>query len=146
MANEPKDDLRAPGLASDSAIHRLFGDDFASLRATAAAIDRVNELMRPALNAETIFSARRRKMIYDRIPVGHDIGYRCYDGDKHDAESAYEAGEFGDGLSENEAYVAWLHAMDDLEPAPPPRMRLIDGGGGVQPPEYADDYQDPDAD
>lgn len=35
--------------------------------------------------------------------------------------------------------------FDDYDEKPPPRMgRLVDGGGGVQPPEYVDDYRDPD--
>lgn len=92
-----------------------------------------------------VLPTRLRRMEFDRVPVGHDTGYRCYDGEKHDSESAFTSGEFGDGLTEDEAYVDWLRNVD---PEPRPRMgRLVDGGGGSQPPEYkAEPYRDPDED
>src|SRR5688572_12416985 len=54
---------RVPKEASDEAIHALFGDDFRAEKAMAAAIDRVNELMRPALNAETVMSGRTNDLL-----------------------------------------------------------------------------------
>jgi hypothetical protein len=75
---------------------------------------------------ERFLSARRRRMVYDRIPVGHNTGWRCYDGTKHDAESAFEAGEFGDGMSQDEAYCAWLREIDEPEPHATSAERELD--------------------
>jgi hypothetical protein len=93
-----------PELMSDTGIHRLeLWKDGAVL---------------PAEIPDRMLDARRRKMQFDRVPVGHDTGYRCFDSDKHDAESAFDSGEYGDGMTEDEAYVAWLCTVDEPEPAP----------------------------
>jgi hypothetical protein len=73
----------------------------------------------PTSIPELFFSSKnRRPMAFDRIPVGHSMGWRCYDLRKHDPESAFESGEFGDGLTQDEAYVAWLNTIDE-EPNDP---------------------------
>lgn len=98
-----------PKHASDDTINSLF--DYATqLMRTEA-----KHLLEQAPVPEQFLTAPRRHMVYDRIPVGHDTGYRCYDGTKHDSESAFTSGEFGDGLSENEAYVDWLRNVDEPE-------------------------------
>lgn len=137
-----------PENAPDSLIAKLCGDDLNIERAAAAAIDRVNELMKPATTIPELFfsgQTTRRNMAYDRVPVGHNTGYRCYNADKHDSESAFESGEYGDGLTKDQAYVAWLN---DSDPAPRPRLgTLVNGGSGVEPPEYAPYREtDPDVD
>ncbi len=89
-----------------------------------------------AINHELFYSTRmRREMQYDRVPVGHDIGYRCYNGRKHDADSAYESGEYGDGLTEDQAYVAWLQAVDE----PKPRAGRVVHSSPYEPPTIVDD-------
>jgi hypothetical protein len=87
--------------------------------------------------ANLFFSTKmRREMEYDRVPVGHDLGWRCYNGRKHDPESAFESGEYGDGLTQDQAYVAWLHAVDE----PQPRAGIpYAGNGNSEPYEYKDD-------
>jgi hypothetical protein len=104
------------------------------------------KLPEPTSVAELFFHTnKRRNMVFDEIPVGHDTGYRCYDGDKHDPESAYTSGEYGEGLTEDEAYVDWLQNCDREEA--PRRSRAIGLGRSDQPPDYVDDpYRDPDED
>jgi hypothetical protein len=102
-----------PTNAPDSLIKELFGDNEGVAKAAAAAMERLLNVMPGAPQApvaDLLFSVphKRRNMVYVPVPVGHDVGYRCWDGDKHDADSAFESGEYGDGMSENEAYVAWL--------------------------------------
>jgi len=106
-----------PNHMSDERIAKLFDDDFKVAEATAAMLDRVQAKAIPCNLPELFFhSPQRRKMVFDHVPVGHSIGYRCYDGDKHDAESAFESSEFGDGMSEDEAYVDWLRNVDEPKP------------------------------
>jgi hypothetical protein len=80
--------------------------------------------------------------VFDRVPVGHDVGYRCYDGDKHDSESAFRSGEYGDGLSEDEAYIDWLNNREDERP---PRAGRVVHSSPFEPLTSVDDYRDPDA-
>lgn len=145
--------MNTPNDASDEQIAKLFGDELKPLEAMAKAIDRVNELMRPALNAEMLMSGRANE-----LPVidlrGRDIRYECHGSFRGKAQWACwdaksydgDESEMGFGDSMEMALTDLMEKLDPPEPEPKPRMRLIDGGGGVQPPEYADDYQDPDAD
>ena len=112
---------------------KVFGHDLDLARATAAAMDRVNALMS---------TNQRRNMLFDPVPVGHDIGWRCYDGGKHDAESAFESGEYGDWLTQDEAYVAWL--VNRPEEAPVRASRVIHSSQ-FEPPTYSD-KREPDFD
>jgi hypothetical protein len=102
-------DMRAPKLVSETVINRLWDGDLEVAKAAAAQMDRILAKALPV--AELLFSVphKRRNMGYERVPVGHQDGYRCFDADKHsNAQEAFESGEYGDGMSENEAYVAWL--------------------------------------
>lgn len=96
-----------PMMTDEEKLERLFGGELKQAEAVQAAMNRLERIMHKPYAT--------RRMIYDRIPVGHDIGYRCYDAGKHDAESAFTSGEFGDGLSENEAYADWLRNIDEPE-------------------------------
>ena len=80
--------------------------------------------IKPAATVPELFfnTKARHRYVYDRVPVGHDTGYRCYDGSKHDADSAFQSGEYGDGLSENEAYA------DLMKDEVPPRTKTVDAG------------------
>jgi hypothetical protein len=77
----------------------------------------------------------RREMQYDRIPIGCDLGYRCYNDRKHDPDSAYQSGEYGDGLTQDQAYVAWLHAVDEVKP----RAGRVVHSSPYEPPTIVDD-------
>jgi hypothetical protein len=91
----------------------------------------------PTSVAELLFHTnKRRKMQFDRIPVGHDTGYRCFDPSKHDSESAFQSGEFGDGMTEDEAYVAWLCCID--EPEPEPKAGYVVHSSPFEPPTVID--------
>jgi hypothetical protein len=127
-----------PDDMNDTGIHRLFGDDLKQAEALNAALQHLERVMFEKPNvAELFFSTnKRRDMQYDEIPVGTDMGFRCFDASKHDAESAFQAGEFGDGLTEEQAYVEWLHNTEEL---PPRRSRLIGLGHPEQPPESIPD-------
>jgi hypothetical protein len=142
-----------PTNAPDSLIKELFGDNEGVAKAAAAAMERLLNVMPGAPQApvaELLFSVphKRRNMGYERVPVGHQDGYRCFDADKHsNAQEAFESGEYGDGMSENEAYVAWLRNEIDSEPAPRTFGRIVNGGGGTQPDETEEiPYRDPDED
>lgn len=132
----------SPADMSDTGIHRLFDDELKPALAIKAALDRLEKVMHeppePTNVAELMFhTSKRRRLAFDRVPVGHDLGYRCYDGDKHDPESAHSSGEYGDGLTEDQAYAAWLHALDDCD-LPRPRGRITNLGNPEAPPEWLD--------
>lgn len=119
-----------------SQTDRLFGDT-KRLEYDAAVLKRVEEVMHkppaPTNVAELFFSTnRRRSMVFDPIPVGHDTGYRCYDGVKHSADSAFDSGEYGDGLTEDEAYAQWIKYIDE----PKPRAGMIVNSSPTDPPEF----------
>lgn len=81
---------------------------------------------------------KRRGLEFDRVPVGHSLGYRCYDSGKHEsADAAFQAGEYGDGLTEDQSYVDYLHALDDLEEKPRPGM--VVHSSPFEPPEMISD-------
>jgi hypothetical protein len=82
-----------------------------------------------------VMPVKLRNMVYDRIPVGHDLGYRCYDGDKHDPDSAYQSGEYGDGLTEDQAYADWLQNVDEVKP----RAGRVIHSSPFEPPTVIDD-------
>lgn len=126
MFNTPKD-------APDSFIRKLSEDE-ADVVAKAYLAEHLERAL-TIINPETIFSAPRRRMEFDRVPVGHDIGYRCYDAGKHDADSAFQSGEYGDGLSENEAYADWLR--QDAENNPKPRPSKVIHTSRFEPDDYA---------
>ena len=84
----------------------------------------IHALTEIATVPELFFSTKaRHRYVYDRVPVGHDVGYRCYDGSKHDSDSAFQSGEYGDGMSENEAYADLMK-----DEAPPIRTKDQDCG------------------
>lgn len=120
-----------PENAPDSMIAKMFDDEMKRVEQFAKILDRV-----APLNPETIFSAPRRRMEFDRVPVGHDTGYRCYDGSKHsNAQEAFESGEYGDGLSQDEAYADWLR--QDAENNPKPRPSKVIHTSRFEPDDYA---------
>jgi hypothetical protein len=128
-------------MSEDEKMEKLFGHELDAERATAAAMDRLAEIMhkppQPSTVAELLFHTnKRRKMQFDRIPVGHDVGYRCFDSTKHDSESAFMSGEFGDGLTEDEAYMAWLCNRDE-KPLTPKAGYIVESSP-FQPPEVRD--------
>jgi hypothetical protein len=82
-----------------------------------------------------LFSAKIRNMQYDRIPIGCDLGYRCYDGDKHDPDSAFQSGEIGDGLTKDQAYADWLGNVDEIKP----RAGRVIHSSPYEPPTVIDD-------
>lgn len=173
MATNPKDDMRTAATASEDAIHALFGDDFRAARAAAAAIDRVNELMRPGLNAETLANGRvndllttkkrHRPDIYECVSCGTQFQQdvecpSCGSADMRLFMRAPPAGSFPG--SDKEAWLTeqdpdWRERFGDVEraldfyqpdPTPAPRMRLVNGGGGVEPAEFEPaPYRDPDS-
>lgn len=60
--------------------------------------------------AELFFhTKKRRKLVFERVPVGHDLGWRCYDADKYDG---VENTTCGYGLTEDQAYVDYLENED----------------------------------
>jgi hypothetical protein len=124
-----------------SKLNRLLGID-ADL-APIEAVKRITETP-VSLNHELFYSTRmRREMQYDRIPIGCDLGYRCYNSRKHDPDSAYQSGEYGDGITEDEAYADWLRNVD----VQPPRIGVpYAGNGNSEPYEYKDDPVDFDYD
>lgn len=129
---------------TDEKIAKLFDDELKPARAMAAALTRLESVMHTP--AELFFHTnKRRNMEYDRVPVGHDTGYRCYDGSKHDSESAFESGEYGDGMTEDEAYVDWLRNVD--EATQKTRAGFVVHSSPFEPPTIVDDiYRDPDED
>jgi hypothetical protein len=89
------------------------------------------------VNLPEIGTSKRRDMVFDLVPVGHDMGYRCFDGGKHDSESAFDSGEFGDGKTQDEAYMAWLCCVDEAEPKP--RAGRVIHSSQFEAPTYIDD-------
>lgn len=118
--------MKTPEHCSDDTINALVEKELLPVRAFATAMDAVDKLL----------TAPRRRMEYDRVPVGHDIGYRCYDGSKHDPDSAFQSGEYGDGLSENEAYSAWLRQDAENNPKPRPTRKIYSSGAREEPDDY----------
>lgn len=147
-----------PDNASDSLIARLFGDDLKAAEATAKATHRIGELMRPALNPETLANGRSNEIDLRRRYDIQTEYHGSFRGKHH--WSAIDANSYtgpdpdggvgsciGTGESDKEAKLDLLDKIAAAEEKPKPRMgRLVDGGGGVEPPEYKDDYRDPDQD
>jgi hypothetical protein len=122
--------MNTPKHATDEQIATLFDDMLKPAIATNEALKGIEATI------TSFFSAKSRKMQYDRIPIGHDLGYRCYDGVKHDPDSAYQSGEYGDGLTEDEAYADWRRNVDDAQT---PRAGIpYAGNGNSEPYEYKD--------
>jgi hypothetical protein len=149
-----------PDQASDSMITKmteLFGNDLKLAEATAKAMDRVQEAMRPALNPETLANGRSNEIDLRRKYDIQTEYHGSFRGKHH--WSAIDANSYtgpdpdsgvgscvGAGESDKEAKLDLLDKIAAAEEKPKPRMgRLVDGGSGVQPPEYKDEpYRDPD--
>jgi hypothetical protein len=122
--------MNTPKQATDEQIAHLFDDELKPAIALNEALKRVEAAI------DGFYSTKmRREMQYDRIPIGCDIGYRCYNGRKHDPDSAYQSGEYGDGLTQDQAYVAWLHAVDEVKP----RAGRVVHSSPYEPPTIVDD-------
>jgi hypothetical protein len=122
--------MNTPKQATDDQIAKLFDDELRPAIALNEALKRVEAAI------DGFYSTKiRREMEYDRIPIGCDLGYRCYNGRKHDPDSAYQSGEYGDGLTQDQAYVAWLQAVDE----PKPRAGRAVNYSSSQPHEVIDD-------
>src|SRR5688572_15790009 len=65
-----------PENAPDEKIAELFGDELKPAIAVAKAMDRIHELMRPALNPETLANGRRNEI--DLRGKNLDIRYKCH--------------------------------------------------------------------
>jgi hypothetical protein len=130
MKNDNVIPLRqTPNHATEPEINRYWELAVQGMRDEAARLLNPETMFGPPIlpsEVPDIFLAPRRRMAYDPIPVGHNTGWRCYDGSKHDAESAFEAGEFGDGMSQDEAYCAWLREIDEPEPHATSAERELD--------------------
>jgi hypothetical protein len=151
-----------PDLASDSLIEKMssiFGNDLKLAEATTKAMERVQEAMRPALNPETLANGRSNEIDLRRKYDIQTEYHGSFRGKHH--WSAIDANSYtgpdpdggvgscvGAGESDKEAKLDLRDKIAAAEEKPKPRMgRLVDGGSGVQPPEYAEEpYVDPDED
>ena len=140
MANTPR-----VGDASDSLIEKLFADELKPAIALAAAFDRIDELSRPTVKIPELFfsTQKRRDYVFEQVPLGHDLGWRCYDPEKYDGDPADGDTTCGYGKSQDEAYVDYLHALDDNNPKP--RSGIVVHSSPHEPPTIIDViYRDPD--
>lgn len=123
MAPKPED-------ASDSLIAKLFEDELKPAKALAAAMDRLEGIMHTP--AELFFHTnKRRHLEFERVPVGHDLGWCCYDPNKLSGPDLV----MGYGKTEDEAYVDWLDQSDDIKP----RASRPIHSSPFEPTEYADE-------
>jgi hypothetical protein len=148
-----------PDNASDSLIARLFGDELKAAEATAKAMDRINELMRPAPNAETLANGRSNEI--DLRGKDLDIRYEyhgafrgkqhwsCWDHRSYDGEES----AIGSGESKEDALVDLMDKIGAEAAEPEPMVRtvklgnVVAGNGNDSPLEYSEPrYQDPDED
>jgi hypothetical protein len=75
------------------------------------------ELMRSEaarlLNAHAVMCSfettkKRHDYVFERVPVGHDTGWRCYDPNHYDGDPADGDTRCGYGLTKDEAYVDYI--------------------------------------
>jgi hypothetical protein len=114
--------MNTPKHATDEQIEKLFDDGLAPARAVAAAMDRIESLMH---------TTKRHRYAFERVPVGHDMGWRCWDELKDNADDA----DYGYGLTQDEAYADYLRNCDK----PPRRMGRVIHSSAFEPPTIVDD-------
>jgi hypothetical protein len=51
---------------------------------------------------------KRHDYVFERVPVGHDMGWRCYDPNHYDGDPADGDTRCGYGLTKDEAYVDYI--------------------------------------
>lgn len=108
-----------PEDASDSMIARLFDEAMKPAEALAKAFNRLESIMHkppvPTVTELLFHTNRRRVYEFAQVPVGHDLGWCCYDPNTYDG-AADGNRLMGYGKTQDEAYVDLLHQLDD-EPA-----------------------------
>lgn len=136
---------RIPDEASDETINQLFEGELATSKATAAALDRLEQIMHepPTSVPELMFHTNKRHNYeFVKVPLGCDIGWGCYDPNRCDGLSD-EHRVIGYGKTQDEAYIDLLNQLEDE--APKPRGGMIVHSSPFEPPTVVDTlYQDPD--
>lgn len=131
-------------------IKKIFSDELKLAEATAKAMERINTLMRPKLNAETVVSGRvneidlrGREFSYDyqsAAPTNQAwsvIDLNTYDGASEGGESAC----IGRGATQKEALNDLLDQLGEYERPRPSRV-IYSSGNREEPNEYADPPRD----
>jgi hypothetical protein len=69
-------------------------------------------LSHPVLPTEVpdrfLTTKKRHDYVFERVPVGHDMGWRCYDPNHYDGDPADGDTRCGYGLTKDEAYVDYI--------------------------------------
>jgi hypothetical protein len=158
-------DMRAPGLVSETVINRLWDGDLDVRKAAAAEVDR-QLAMRPTLNAETLANGRRNEINLQKR--AYDFKYDYHSAAPREQQvsvidlNTYDGAPDSEGCSHFIGRGATMpEALDDLleqfadydadaEAAPDSIRtfgRIVNGGGGTQPDETEEiPYSDPDED
>ena len=90
--------------------------------------------VQPVEISESFLSTtKRHRYEFDRAPVGHDLGWVCWDGSKYSAGD--EGAVFGYGLTQDHAYADLMSQLDDAKP----RAGRVIHSSPFQPPEVIDD-------
>jgi len=128
---------------TDKEIAELFANELVPARALAAALDRIDQVMRKPAEIDL----RNRDIRFEW--QGHRIGWSCWDENSYDGAPDSESNHIGYGPEKEDALA---DLMEKFALEPPLKggkvtymPRLVDGGGGSQPPEYKlEPYKDPD--
>lgn len=137
------EDISRANLANSLA---MWDEALKPAKALAAACERLEKIMHeppePTSVAELMFHTNKRhRYEFKRVPIGHDLGWCCYDPN----ELAGEHLTMGYGKTEDEAYVDYLNQLEDEKPVPRPGM--VVHSSPFEPPTVVDAvYRDPDED
>jgi len=122
-----------PRTTSETDIHRMVDDGaYPKLNAETLMSGRVNEL--PPIPSIPLITEQVRKLdlsawpmaqalisttkrhgyVFERVPVGHDMGWRCYAEARYDGDPADGDTDCGYGLTQDAAYADYVGA----EPKP----------------------------
>lgn len=145
--------MNTPDDASDDTINELWEQDGGAVEAGP-----LNRLFRglgiddklppiPSVQPIDVMPVKLSSIVYERCPVGHDIGWMCYDENKHDGPES----DVGIGLTQDEAYAHYLDLIDE-EPEEQPKPRasrvIYHSQAREEPDEYApgshQDWEDDD--
>jgi hypothetical protein len=99
-----------PNHAPDAEISELWEYAVALMHSEAARLLNADAvLVVPNDVADRFLETKKRHdYVFERVPVGHDMGWRCYDPNHYDGDPADGDTRCGYGLTKDEAYVDYV--------------------------------------
>jgi hypothetical protein len=100
----------SPAQVSETGINELWDYAVALMHSEAARLLNADAvLVVPNDVADRFLETKKRHdYVFERVPVGHDMGWRCYDPNHYDGDPADGDTRCGYGLTKDEAYVDYV--------------------------------------